>query len=95
MYAKTYWIGCNPNNAAKLLEHYDSVLTPAIQSSEFHAGHQMIEAGTDKWLLVSTYHDKAAAEAAVSLVQELLKPMTEQFGMTIDVIAEGEVARSI
>lgn len=95
MYAKVYRLGCNPDNAAKMLEHYDSVMTPAIQSSEFHVGHQMIETDPDKWLLVSTYHDKLAAEAAVPLVQKLVKPMVEQFGLTLDVIAEGEVARSI
>jgi sarcosine oxidase gamma subunit len=95
MYAKVYRLGCNPDNAAKMLDHYDAVMTPAIQSSEFHAGHQMVEAGPDKWLLVSTYHNKAAAEAAASLVQELVKPMVEQFGLTLDVITEGEVVRSI
>ena len=55
----------------------------------------MVATGADKWLLVSTYHDKAAADGAVSLVQELVKPMVEQFGLTLDVIAEGEVTRSI
>ena len=95
MYAKIYWIGCDPDNAANMLEHYDSVMTPAIQSSEYHVGHQMVEAGTDRWLLVSNYHNKAGAEAAVPLVQELVKPMVEQFGMTLEVITEGEVTRSI
>jgi len=95
MYAKVYQLACNPDNATKMLEHYDSVMTPAIQSSEFHVGHQMVATGADKWLLVSTYHDKAAADGAVSLVQELVKPMVEQFGLTLDVIAEGEVTRSI
>jgi hypothetical protein len=55
----------------------------------------LIEAGSGKWLLVSNYHDKAAAEAAVPLVQELIKPMTEQFGMTLEVITQGEVTLSI
>ncbi len=95
MYAKVYRLACNPDNASKMLEHYGSVMTPAIQSSEFHAGHQMVETGPDKWLLVSTCHDRVAAEAAVPLVQELVKLMVEQFGLTLDVIAEGEVARSI
>jgi hypothetical protein len=95
MYAKVYWIGCDPAQADNLMEHYDSVMTPAIQSSEHHAGHHMIEAGSGKWLLVSNYHDKAAAEAAIPLVQELVKPMAEQYGMTLDIITQGEVARSI
>jgi hypothetical protein len=34
MYSKVYWIGCDPDKAPNLMEHYDSVLTPAIQSSE-------------------------------------------------------------
>lgn len=95
MYSKVYWIGCDPAQADSLLEHYDSVLTPAIQSSEHHVGHHMIEAGSGKWLLVSNYHNKAGAEAAVPMVQDLVKPMVEQFGMTLDVITQGEVARSI
>lgn len=95
MYSKIYWIGCDPTQADNLMEHYDSVLTPAIKSSEYHAGHHMVEAGSGRWLLVSNYHDKAAAEAATPLVQELVKPMVEQFGMTLDVITQGEVARSI
>jgi hypothetical protein len=85
MYSKVYWIGCDPDKAPNLMEHYDSVLTPAIQSSEYHVG----------WLLVSNYHDKAGADAAVPMVQELVKPMVEQYGMTLEVITEGKVARSI
>lgn len=95
MYAKVYWIGCDPVHNEQLLNHYDSVLTPAIKSSEYHVGHHMIEAGAGKWLLVSNYHDKAGAEAAVPMVQDLVKPMVEQFGMTLEVITEGEVIRSI
>jgi hypothetical protein len=64
MYSKVYWIGCDPDKAPNLMEHYDSVLTPAIQSSEYHVG-------------------------------ELVKPMVEQYGMTLEVITEGKVARSI
>lgn len=95
MYSKVYWIGCDPTQADNMMEHYDSIMTPAIKSSEYHAGHHMIEAGNGKWLLVSNYHDQAAAEAAGPLVQELVKPMVEQFGMTLEAITEGEVIRSI
>ena len=35
------------------------------------------------------------AEATVPMVQELVKPMMEQFGMTLEVITKGEVMRSI
>lgn len=95
MYSKVYWIGCDPDQAANMLEHYDSILTPAIKSSEYHAGHHMIEAGSGKWLLVSNYHDQAAAEAAGPLVQELITPMVQKFGMTLEVITQGDVTRSI
>ena len=95
MYAKVYWIGCDPAQADNLMEHYGSVVIPAIESSEYHSGHELIEAGSGKWLLVSNYHDKSASEAAVPLVQELVKPMVEQFDMTLEVITEGEVAFSI
>jgi hypothetical protein len=54
----------------------------------------MVEAGSGKWLLVSNYNDKAGAEASVALVRELVTPMIEQFGMTLEVITEGEVTRS-
>ena len=54
----------------------------------------MLEAGDNKWLLVSNYVDAAAAEAAKPMVQELIKPMVETFGMTLEVITEGEVTHS-
>jgi hypothetical protein len=95
MYTKVYWIGTNPDQAEKMMEHYDSVMTPAITASEYHAGHQMLETDGGKWLLISNYHDKASADAAGPLVQELVKPMVEQFGMTLENITEGEVIRSI
>lgn len=95
MYSKVYWVGCDPTQADNLMEHYDSVMTPAIKSSKHHLGHHMVEAGRGKWLLVSNYHDKAGADAAIPLVQELVKPMVELFGMTLDPITQGEVARSI
>jgi hypothetical protein len=41
MYSKVYWIGCDPDKAPNLMEHYDSVLTPAIQSSEYHVGQKV------------------------------------------------------
>jgi hypothetical protein len=95
MYSKVYWISCDSDKTEKLMEHYDSVMTPAINDSEHHAGHHMIETGSGKWLLISNYHNEAAAAAAVPLVQELAKPMIEQFGMTLDPLTQGEVARSI
>jgi len=94
MYSKVYWIGCDPAHADNLLEHYDAAAVPAVKSSDHHVGHHMVEAGSGKWLLVSNYQDKSAAEASVSMVQELIRPMIEQFGMTLEVITEGEVTRS-
>ncbi len=95
MYSKIYWIGCDPQQTEKMMEHYDSVLTPAIRSSEHHVGHQMIDSGDGKWLLVSNYHSEAGAAASVPMVQELVKPMMEKFGMTLEPITQGEVVRSI
>lgn len=95
MYSKVYWIGCAPENSVKMMEHYDSVLTPAIKSSEHHLSHQMIEIEPGKYCLISNYHSKAAADAAGPLVQQLVKPMIEQFGMTLEPVTEGEVVRSI
>ena len=82
-------------NRVQNLENYDSVMTPAINSSEHHAGHQMIDVGPGKHCLISNYHSKAAAEAAGPLVQQLVKPMVEQFGMTLEPITEGEAVRSL
>ena len=94
MYSKVYWITCNPGQSEALLAHYDSAITPAIQESEKHVGHHMIQTDDAKWLLVSNYVSKDAAESAVSMVQELVKPMIEQYGMSLEVITEGEVSRS-
>ena len=95
MYAKIYMLSCDPARADAMMAYYDSVITPAVQESEHHVGHHMVESDNGKWLLVSNYHSKAAAEAALPMVQELVKPMMEQFGVTLEVLAEGEVARSI
>ncbi len=95
MYSKVYWVSCDPDKSATMMEHYDSVMTPAIKSSEHHVGHQMIEIEAGKHCLISNYHSKAAADAAVPGIQELVKPMVEQFGMTLEPITEGEVVRSI
>jgi len=94
MYAKVYWITCDPASVDNLLSHYDSVVTPGIKESEHHVGHHMVEAGSSKWLLVSNYHDKAGAEASASLVREMITPMIEQFGMTLEILTEGGVTRS-
>lgn len=94
MYSKVYWITCDPTHTDSLMAHYDSVITPAIKASEKHVGHHMIQTSDAKWLLISNYTSKDAAEAAAPMVQELVKPMIEQFGMALDTLTEGEVARS-
>ena len=94
MYSKVYWIDCEPDQAENLMAHYDSVVTPAFKAIEHHAGHQMIEVADAKWLLISNYHSKTVADSAGGLVQDLVKPMTEKFGMRLDVITQGEVIRS-
>jgi len=95
MYSKAYWIGCDPSNSEALLAHYDANIVPAVQASDHHIGHHMIEAASGKWLLISNYHDQSGAEAAIPMVQELIKPMAENFGMTLEPIAEGEAVRII
>ena len=94
MYSKVYWISCAPGQSDALLAHYDAAIVPAIKASEHHVGHHMIASGTDRWLLISNYVSQGAAEAAASMVQEIVRPMAEQYGMTLDVITEGEVVYS-
>ena len=94
MHSKVYWISCSPGQSEALLEYYDAVIVPAVKASEHHVGHHMVQSEDEKWLLVSNYNSKEAAEAAVPMVQELVKPMIENQGMTLDVITEGEVVRS-
>jgi hypothetical protein len=56
MYSKVYWIGCDPDKAPNLMEHYDSVLTPAIQSSdttkkqELTRPYQWFKSWLSRWL---------------------------------------------
>ena len=45
MYSKVYNISCAPGQADALMSHYDQNVTPAIQASEYHVGHLMIETG--------------------------------------------------
>ena len=95
MYSKIYTITCNPGQSAGLLAAYDASIVPAINASDKHVGHHMVEVGDDKWLLVSNYVSKEAAEAALQMVQELVKPMMDAHGMTLEVIGEGEAVRTI
>jgi len=91
MYSKAYWVTCDEGKGDALMAQYDAIVVPAIKASDNHVGHHMISSGPEKWLLISNYHDKSAADAAVSMVQELVKPMIEQNGMTLEQITEGDV----
>lgn len=95
MYAKVYLLACDRDKVDALMAHYDSVITPAIRASEYHVGHQMIQMDEDKWVLVSNYKSKEAAEAAAPMVQELVNPMIDEFGISLDLYTDGEVVRSI
>ena len=95
MYSKVYWITCEPGRRDGLLADYDASVVPAINASDKHVGHHMVEVDDHKWLLVSNYVSGEAAEAAVPMVQELVKPMIEAHGMTLEVIGQGEVIRTI
>lgn len=94
MYSKAYWITCDEGKSTALMEQYNTSVAPAIKASDKHVGHHMIESGPEKWLLISNYHDKAAADSSVSMVQELVKPMIEQNGMGLEIITEGDVVQS-
>jgi len=94
MYSKAYWITCDEGKADALMEQYNTTVYPAIKARDKHVGPHMIESGPEKWLLISNYTDKSAADSAVPMVQELVKPMIEQNGMTLEIITEGEVSHS-
>lgn len=95
MYSKIYWITCNPGQREGLLADYDATVVPAIKASDKHVGHHMVQVEDNKWLLVSNYVSQEAAEAAVPMVQELVKPMIDARGMTLEVIGQGDVTRTI
>lgn len=95
MYSKVYWITCDEGQADALLDHYDTVVTPAIRESAHHVGHLMIEIESNKWILVSNYTSGEAAEEATALVRDLVGTMSEQFGVKLDVIGEGNATREI
>jgi hypothetical protein len=95
MYSKVYWITSGPGDGAGLMDHYDTVVTEAIQDSQYHVGHQMIQIQPEKWTLISNYRSAEAAEAAGSMVRDLVGKMSDRFGMTLEVIGEGETIREV
>ncbi len=95
MYTKVYWITSGPGQSDALMDHYDTVVTPAIRESAHHVGHQMIEVQAGKFLLVSNYASADAAEAALPMVKGLVGTMAEGFGMNLELIGEGETTREV
>ena len=95
MYSKVYWLTCLNDQSDQLIEHYDAVVTPAIRASEKHVGQQLIEIASNRWILVSQYVSSDAASIAEPLVNKLIAPMVEKFGMQLEVIGEGDATRSI
>lgn len=95
MYSKVYSITWPVEHTAALEAHYDSVIADAIRGSENHVGHQVISAGPTQWLLISNYTSQQGAEAAAPMVRDLIAPMVDNFGMSIDVIGEGDTTRTV
>ena len=95
MYSKVYTITCDPGRGEAMMGHYDAVVTPRIKDSPHHVGHQMIEVGDDRWILVSNYKIGEAAEAAVPMVQDIVGPLAQQFGMKLEVLGAGESVREV
>ena len=95
MYSKVYWITSGLGQSDALMNHYDTVVTPVIRESAYHVGHQMIEVQAGKFLLVSNYASSDAAEAAAPMVKDLVGSMAEGFGMSLELIGEGETTREV
>ena len=95
MYSKVYWVTCPAEQSSQLIEHYDSVVTPAIQSSEKHIGQQLIEISSGRWILISQYVSHDAVTVAEAMVNKLISRMVEKFDMQFEVIGEGNATRSI
>lgn len=95
MYTKVYRITSDSEHRDGLLAYYDEVITPAIKASDHHLGHVMVDVGDGDFILSSHYTSSDAASAAVPMVHELVGPMRDRFGMTLDVIGEGEAVRRI
>jgi hypothetical protein len=95
MYSKVYWITCGPGDGTGLMDHYDTVVTQAIQDSQYHVGQQMIQIQPEKWILISNYRSAEAAEAAGPMVRDLVATMSNRFRMTLEVIGEGKTIREV
>jgi len=95
MYSRVYSISWPAEHTEALLAHYDSVIADAIRGSKHHIGHQVVSAGPTQWLLISNYTSRQGAEAAAPMVRDLISHMVENFGMSIEVIGEGDTTRAV
>ena len=95
MYSRVYSIAWPAEHTEALQAHYDSVVADAIRASEHHIGHQVISAGPTRWLLIANYTSRRGAEAAAAMVRTLIGHMVETFGMSIEVVGEGDTTRAI
>jgi hypothetical protein len=87
MYSKVSWISCSETHSAKLLAHYDSVITPAINASKKHVGQQLVEIGIDKWLLISHYVSAESFKKAEPMVAELFDSMPQTVDLKTESVA--------
>jgi len=98
MFIKVYRLTCNEGFAEQMFEHYDTVVVPMVHAAANHSAetfaHQFIQTDDDKWMLIANYKSADAAEAGLPLVKEIVQPMAEKFGMTIEPIGAGEVVKA-
>ena len=97
MYTKVYWLTVDPDIVDEVFEHFDTVATPMITQGEYHGGitHQFITAEPGKYILVANYRSKESSVAAAPLVGKIVGPMVEKFGMKLELITEGDIARLV
>ncbi|MEM7171176.1 MAG: hypothetical protein AAF530_13465 [Pseudomonadota bacterium] len=95
MYSKVYSVSCPSDKAEALMAYYDSETAKTVRESDHHVSHQMIEVEAGSYLLVSNYKDQQAADDAQTLVQKMITPLVERFGMRLEIIGAGETIREI
>ena len=95
MYSKVFWMTCQADQTENVMTHYDSVVTPAIRASEKHVGQQLISITENRWLLVSHFVSSDAAVIAEPLVNELIEGLVKKFSIQLELVGEGNAARSI
>ncbi|KAA3625565.1 MAG: hypothetical protein DWQ08_09170 [Proteobacteria bacterium] len=94
MYSKIYRITCKPGQSDAMLAHYDAEVVPEIKASELHIGHQMAQTAPEEWALISNYVSESAAIEAQQMVQDIIAPMVEKFGIKLELVTQGDVIRN-